>query len=352
MVEDARVSVVIPNWNGADVLGDCLDALLGQTTPATEVIVVDNGSTDGSADLARRHAVGAQVIALDTNRGFAAAVNRGIAAATAEHVVLLNNDAVADPGMLEALVATRRATGAPIVGAVILDQTGDRVDSAGDGLTSWGLPVPGHRGDDPSVLPDGDVEIVSACAGAALYDRSLFERIGDFDEDFFAYFEDVDLSLRARLAGESVWLSRAALVRHRQGHTSARLPGFTRQHTIKNLWLLNLKVLPPRILRRNVLRLAVTSLFLTAMALRHGFVRPTIRAYGALLRALPRALRHRREIQRARLLPDSWFEAHLWNKAPFTRQHRHHSSPRSSSTTGPPGYSATASPAFVRTPGT
>ncbi|MEA2353500.1 MAG: hypothetical protein QOJ14_1914, partial [Thermoleophilaceae bacterium] len=161
----AAPAVVIPNWNGRDWLSGCLDSIAAQTLQPSEVVVVDNGSTDGSLELlAERQDV--RTIGLGRNTGFAFAVNRGVEAVGAEIVALVNNDVVLEPDWLERMVATLRDHPEA---ASVASKTGVLYDQAG--------------------------EAFSACAGAALYRREAVLAAGGFEERYFAYLEDVDLGL-------------------------------------------------------------------------------------------------------------------------------------------------------------
>jgi hypothetical protein len=220
MPDRLAVDVVIPTWNGERLLTACLDALRRQTLAPGRVIVVDNGSTDASRDVVE--AAGAEWLALGENRGFPAAVNAGIAASAAPLVALLNNDAEPEPGWLEALVAAAEADPSlslfasrmRFAGSDLLNAAGDAFDVRGRGGYNRGLgESDGARFDEPRL-------VFGACAGAAMYRRSLFADIGLFDERFFLSWEDVDLDLRAALAGHRCLYVPGAVVHHRQGASS------------------------------------------------------------------------------------------------------------------------------------
>ena len=197
----AAVDLVIPNLDGEALLGACLEAVAAQTLAPARVIVVDSGSVDGSRAIAE--AYGAEWHALPANNGFAAAVNHGIASSDSPYVALLNNDAVPEPGWLAALVEALERDSALSFAASRMLFTGERgVNAAGDGFDvrgrggyNRGIREPdGPRFDEPRI-------VFGACAGAALYRRTLFHDIGLFDEQLFLSWEDVDLDLRAALAG-------------------------------------------------------------------------------------------------------------------------------------------------------
>lgn len=211
-----RVTVVVPNWNGEKFLALCLGSLREQTFRDFETLLVDNGSTDGSVDLAHRDFPEVKVIATGENRGFSAAVNLGIEASEAEFVVLLNNDTEQDPGWLEALV--READDHPEAGLLAskLVDFHDRryLDGAGDALRLGGLPYRLGHGERDRGRFDTPGYVFGACGAAALYRREMLDEVGLFDEDFFAYCEDGDLSFRAQLAGYKCFYVPDAVVYH------------------------------------------------------------------------------------------------------------------------------------------
>lgn len=196
------VQVVIPNWNGHHLLPHCLEAIYKQTFSDFAVTVVDNGSTDGSVTWLQEHFPFVNVIANSENRGFAAAVNQGLRAVESKYVATLNNDAKPDPGWLEALVSAAESD--PRIGMcaskmLFADQP-HLINSAGICL-DWAGIAWDCRGGEPDQPEERPTEIFGPCAGAALYRRKMLDEVGLFDEDFFAYLEDVDLAWRARLAG-------------------------------------------------------------------------------------------------------------------------------------------------------
>lgn len=198
-----RATVVIPNWNGEGFLDACLSSLRHQSFRDFETVLVDNGSVDGSLKLVEGRFPEVRVIPLGENRGFSAAVNAGIRASGSELIVLLNNDTEQDPNWLATLV--RAADEHPEAGSFaskLVDFHDRRVlDGAGDALRLSGLPYRLGHGERDRGQYDEPAYVFGPCAAAALYRRSMLDEIGLFDEDFFAYCEDGDLSFRAQLAG-------------------------------------------------------------------------------------------------------------------------------------------------------
>ena len=301
----AAVCIVIPTWNGATMLAGCLQALAEQTWHPQQVVVVDNGSHDGTADLVAASWPDVGVLALPVNHGFAGGCNRGMAlAAPGLDIILLNNDACPHPTWLGAL-ATANAHAAAQVGvlsAKIVDGSG-RIDSTGDFLTSWGMPFQRGNGDPDDGRYDVAGPIFSACGGASLYRRRMLDEVGVLDESFFAYYEDVDLCFRARLAGWQVELVPDAVVSHVGGGTSSRVPGFRRYHATRNLWFLLLKNVPAPMLPLMLARTAAVQCWWALGALRHGQLNIVLRAHRDAARRLGDVLRARSTVQGRRTVP-------------------------------------------------
>jgi GT2 family glycosyltransferase len=224
----AHTAIVIPNWNGRLLLAECLAALEAQTWRDFEIVVVDNGSTDGSVEWIRKHAPTVRVIVNAENVGFAAAINQGIQSTHSCYVVALNNDTRPEPTWLEEML--RAAEANPRVGMVackmlfadepgVINSTGICVDRAALAWDRRGgeLDDASAPGNTRELQP---VEVFGPCGGAALYRRAMLDEIGFLDQDFFAYFEDVDLAWRAQLAGWRCLYAPSARVLHRHSATS------------------------------------------------------------------------------------------------------------------------------------
>lgn len=201
------VTAVIPTWNRADLLDSILNNLGGQTRPPDRICVVDNGSNDGSADLARAH--GADVIKFSTNRGFAVAVNEGIAAAPPGWVFIVNNDVVLSRNWLEVALRSTSEMNAPFIcGKLLRPQEGRESSSTLRKLDgSFDLPSRamyawrcGYGKPDGSVWSERR-RIFWAPMTAALYQKNVFDRVGLLDTRFESYYEDVEFGLRCALAG-------------------------------------------------------------------------------------------------------------------------------------------------------
>lgn len=204
MSETPLVSVVVVNWNGRKYLEACYNALRHQTYPLSQIehIFVDNGSTDGSVEYMRANFPDARIIANQTNTGFAHPNNQGIRIARGTYIATLNNDTAVSPGWLAALVSELESH--PEAGmAASLMRFYDRpemVNSAGIDMNTVGIAWD-RLGGKPVTTAQMPCEVIGACGGAALYRKSMLDEVGLFDEDFFAYLEDVDLAWRAQLMG-------------------------------------------------------------------------------------------------------------------------------------------------------
>ena len=213
----ALISVIVLNYNGKGFLDGCLSSLASQTYSDFEVIVVDNGSRDGSPEYVKENYPWVRLAKNDENLGFAGGTNVGIRAAKGEFVITLNNDSRADSRFIEELIKPMADPEVGVCAAKMLFPDG-RINSAGICISRSGA-----AWDRGMFEPDrGQYEFVEevfgACAGAALYRREMLDEIGLFDEDFFLYLEDVDLAFRARLAGwKCIYVPGARVIHHHGG---------------------------------------------------------------------------------------------------------------------------------------
>ena len=236
-----EVSVIIPNFNGIAFLDSVLASLEGQTLSNFEVILVDNGSTDGSCSFVTANYPWVHLIELSENFGFCGAVNAGIRAAKAPYVLLLNNDTeVKEDFVEEMLAAIRRHKNAFSCGARMVQyHDRDRLDDVGNYYCALGWSFARGRGKDIHAYETED-KIFSACAGAAIYRKKIIEKIGYFDEEHFAYLEDTDIGYRARIYGYENWYAPKAIVYHvGSGTSGSRYNQFkTRYSSRNNIYLI------------------------------------------------------------------------------------------------------------------
>ncbi len=225
------VSVIVVNFNGRQLLEACFQSLLRQDYPTecVEILLVDNGSEDGSLALTESNFPSVNVIKNNTNVGFAPAVNQGAAAATGDYLALINNDAYAKPNWLKEMVQTleaHRDEGVICVGSKMLDWYGRKIDFIGGGVNFYGHGDQFFHHLPADAVEAKEEEILFACGGAMLVDREVFLQAGGFDDDYFAYFEDIDFGWRLWLYGYRVLLAPNAIVYHRQHATANTAAGY------------------------------------------------------------------------------------------------------------------------------
>jgi len=312
-----EVSVVIPNLNGGHLLPMCLDTLRKQTFRDFEVIVVDNGSRDGSLKLLRDTYPEVRIVSLDRNYGFAYPVNRGIEASRGEYVCLLNNDIELDTRWMEELLSSLRNH--PDAG------------SAGPKLMRW------HERERINVLAirvnlDGHVEIVGAGendlgqydeeqfvfgvnAGASMYRKAMFDDIGLFDEVFFASFEDVDLAFRAQLAGYKALYVPRAVGYHMVGATIKKRRYRPTYLNNRNSTLFFWKNMPGELIRKNLPAIVGNRMGIFLKRILKNFWKLRtfhyLRGTAAGYMCMPHILRERRQIQEACRVTPEYIESIL-----------------------------------------
>ena len=318
-VRPDKICVVVPNWNGASSLPACLDSLLTQTTPA-DIIVVDNNSTDSSLKLLADHYLQVETRRLSTNTGFAGGVNAGIRRAMkngATYVALFNNDAVADNNWLTSLVEVlNKHKGAGLATGRLLNSVGSHLDSTGESYTTWGLPFPRGRGERDIDRYDSDKWVFGASGGASIYRIKMLQKIGLFDEDFFAYYEDVDISFRAQLAGWKVIYEPSAKAYHKIGAASGSIKGFTTYQTMKNLPWLFWKNVPLKLIPKMLPRFTLTYIAFFASAIRRHQGWPAFKGLTRSLLLMPKKLWQRHAIQKNRKVTAEYIDSILIHDLP------------------------------------
>lgn len=306
-MNNSSVTVVIVNWNSGRLLADCLECLARQTLQPTRVLVMDNGSEDGSADCADRFS-GVTVRRLGQNLGFAAANNRAFAEADTEFVALLNPDANAEPQWLERLLAAAHAhPDVAVFGSLQMMQGADeKVDGLGDAYHFTGMAWRKGFGRRLARVNLAPGEIFAACGAAALYRRSAFIGAGGFDEDFFCYCEDIDLGFRLRLAGERCLFVPDAIVHHCGAACSGGHRGeFAVYHGHRNLVWTYIKDVPGLLFWIFLpLHVLLNIAFIVRLSLR-GQGRLAARAKWDALKGIPRAWAKRASIQSRRVASTS-----------------------------------------------
>lgn len=252
-MSEKKVTIIIPNYNGLSFMEPCMAALERQTCRDFDVLVVDNGSTDGSVEWLKEREIPS--VFLEENTGFSGAVNTGIRAAKTAYVILLNNDTEAEPDYVAGLLRAIESSGRIFSVSPKMIQMHHRelMDDAGDMYSIMGWAYQRGVGQEVSRY-DRPCHIFSACAGAAIYRREVFEEIGYFDEMHFAYLEDIDVGYRAKIAGYYNRYCPQAVVYHvGSGTSGSKYNSFKVRLAARNNVYLNYKNMPP-------LQLAVNSL--------------------------------------------------------------------------------------------
>jgi len=311
------ISVIIVNLNGEEYLGDCLNSLSAQTFRDFEVVVVDNGSTDGSLRILRDQYPWVKLVALGKNTGFSEGNNIGLeASSSSQYVATLNNDTIAERDWLKELheTAARDRTVGMVASKILLGREGREIDSVGMLLYPDGMSRQMGRGKTDTGQFDDVREVLFPSACAALYRREMIRETGFFDEDFVSYCEDADLGLRGRLAGWKAVLAPRAVVQHLYSRTGGAYSTFKAYQLERNhVWVL-LKNFPLTFIlvspfytfwryciqwygilsgKGSVARIAEETS-------KSELIMIVLRAYSGALAGMPRMLKKRRQIWKSR----------------------------------------------------
>lgn len=315
---DLVASVIIPNWNGKHLLKTCLSSLEQQTLKNFEVVVVDNGSEDGSVEYIKKFFPKVKIIKLDKNYGFAKAVNIGIQNSHGKYIVLINNDTEVDRKCLDYLVkAAKKHSEVGFVAAKMLNFCQRNIiDSAGD----W-IDVAGHaqniglgEKDGPKFNKAGYVFLVTG--GGGLFKREVFDRVGFLDEDYFAYFEDVDLCLRAQLMGFKGWYEPKAKIYHIHKATAQNIRPFVEYLQFRNMTQTIIKDLPSALLKKdfNWLRTLLVNINTIRFLTTQGLLWQALRAESWVLFHIPKLLWKRWQIQKDKKVSDDYIISNFREK--------------------------------------
>lgn len=307
-------SIVIPNWNGKHFLQVCLDALRNQTYENTEVIIVDNASSDGSQDYIKANYPDVILIELAENQGFTGACNVGMESATGQIISLLNNDTEVDSKWVAEIVSAfnRYPDVGMIASKMLLFDQRDRIHTTGDFFTVDGRA--GNRGvweKDEGQYETEDY-VFSACGGSSAYRKTMLDQIGLLDNDYFFLLEDVDLAWRAQLAGYKVLYVPTAIVYH---HLSATGGGVTASfHDGRNsIWIV-VKNLPRGLWRKYgwaIVKRQIGIVWEAIRAWRGEAARARLRGVATGLWTLPKALNKRKHIQAMKTVSDDYIDSIL-----------------------------------------
>ncbi len=327
-MNEPLISIVVANYEGESCLPECLNSLAEQSYRNVEIIVVDNASRDGSRKLVEQSYPRIQLECLDCNRGFAAAVNAGIEVSRGEFIVILNNDTRAEPDFVKELYSalSEESHAAMATPKMLFARGPEIINSMGLGYS-----ITGTNHDIGFGLKDGPQFnerkwVFGPCGGAGMYRRSMFDDVGPFDEDFFMYYEDVDFSFRAQLAGYKCIFVPTARIYHTEGASSASLPKARDYYFARNSLGVLLKNFPARLLFKY---LHVTLWEMTKRAgspLLKGDASALL-GYIAALGRLGETLRKRRKTQRLLRIDRSYIENLLKRNRSVLREINLHGRP-------------------------
>src|SRR5687768_15204560 len=316
------VSVLIVSWNSAANLSRCLDALRVQVFKDFELIIVDNGSTDNSIDSIQQLDLPIRIQQLQKNDGFTTANNIGARLSRGRWLVLLNADAFPEPDWLEQLVkaAQDNPQFTSFSSRQIQANTPEFLDGAGDAYHVSGLAWRQYLGYPSRDYGHEPLELFSPCAAAAMYLREAFLEVRGFDEDFFSYFEDIDLGFRLQLRGYRCLYVPKATVHHIGSATFGERSDFAFYHAHRNLIWTFVKNMPSAMFWRYLPAHFIANIIYLVYYTLRGRGRVLWRAKYDALKKLPKFVRKRREIQRnnrvtnpdlMRVMQHSWLQPYL-----------------------------------------
>lgn len=308
MDKRAETSIIVVNWNGLELLKILLPSIFNQTYQNFELVMVDNGSIDGSIEFIEKKFPKTVMVRLDRNYGFAVGVNKGIEKAKGKYIVLINNDTELDKDCLKFLVDAAKKREVGFVAAKMLnfydrnliDSCGDYIDTVGH-ANNIGL---GEK--DEGQYKSGEVFLVTG--GGSLIKREVINKVGVLDEDFFMYFEDVDFCLRAQLQGFKGYFEDRARIYHVHKASSQRNKPLTEYLQFRNLTYTILKDFPKALLlhRLNFIRIFLVNINTIRFLATQGYLKEALKADLFILFHLPQILSKRWEVQSSKVASDEY----------------------------------------------
>lgn len=321
----SRLAIIVLTWNNADDSIECITSLLSQTKKDFTILSIDNKSTDNSKDrlinfINSEENENIVFIAHGKNDGTAGGFNVGIKWAIEndyDYIGTLNADAKADPKWVKSLydeIDGHNDTG--IVTGMTLRSNGKTIDTTGDYYTTWGIPGPRLR-DAPAEKAPKKAEYIFGCSGGAFLARTaMFRDIGLFDERYFMYYEDVDISFRAQLAGWKARYTPSAIAYHKLGASSKTVPGLATYNTFKNLPMLFTKNVPLRLCLSMYPRFVLAYTLILGNAIARGRGLPALKGYFTSWRNLIHMFRERNRIQKNRKVSIEYIDSIILHDIP------------------------------------
>jgi len=304
-VSERCINIVIPNWNGKKYLTNCLDSLNKQTFTDFQITVIDNGSSDGSVEFLQEHYPDVHCIRFHVNKGFSVAVNAGIKSSNSPYVLLLNNDIEVEKDCLEHLIShvTRLKEFDFFSLKMINYHQRELLDGAGDGMLRGGVGYRYGTMERDSKKYNQEGEVFGACAGAALYTKRFFKTAGLFDEDFFAYLEDVDLNLRARRLGLRCYYVPSAVVYHiGSATTGSKINPMTVRLSTKNNINIIVKNYPVSLFITFLPAIVIYQFFWLLFVIKKGAIIPYLKGISGGITQMWKMLNKRQDIVKKQLL--------------------------------------------------
>ena len=313
-----KLSVIIPNLNGKDLLESCLKSLENQTFENFEIILVDNNSTDGSLEYVKNNFPKVRIIKLSKNFGFAKAINEGVKLSTAEYVVFLNNDTKVDKDWLKSLLECAKSH--PEVISVnsklvnfydpkLIDGVGILINEVGQARSiGWQQIDQGQY--------DREQYIFGATGGGSLFRRLDFIKVGYFDENYFMYFEEVDFAFRSQFLGfKSIYCPKAKVF-HRHKATAKKFPQLVEYWQFRNMTQTIIKDFPSGILFKKwrFLKIILVHLNTIFYQIKNGFFWPPFQSDIWIILHLPQLLSERRKIQTGKRVSNEYVESFMLKK--------------------------------------
>ncbi len=311
-------SIIIPTWNGKQFLPECLNSIKPQTFKSFEVIIVDNGSEDGTERFILDKYKWVKIIRLDKNYGFAYAINRGVRSSKGKYLVFLNNDTSVKKDWLNNLVlmAEKNPKIASINSKVLNYFNQKKIDGLGIQINEVGQANSVGWNETDNGQFNKPFYIFGATGGASLFNKSIFEKVGMFDENYFMYSEEVDWAYRAQFMGYKSMFCPDAVVFHRHKSSSKRKPQNLEYWQFKNMSQTIIKDMPTAVLLKNWrwLKILLVHFNTIIYQLKNGFIWPPIMTELWLFIHLPQLLIKRMKIQSTKKVSDDYIESFLIEK--------------------------------------
>lgn len=301
-------SVIIPNWNGQDLLKDCLTSLKRQTFKDFEIILVDNGSTDRSKSYVNNNFPDVKIVYLDKNYGFSKAINEGVKKSKTKYVVFLNNDTEVEKDWLKNLIKSVESHSNIIsVNSKILNYYNrKKIDGVGILINEVGQAKSIGWEEEDRGQYQKEMYIFGATGGASLFNREDFIKIGYFDESYFMYSEEVDFAFRAQFLEYKSLYCPEAVVYHKHKATSKKKPQYIEYWQFRNMYMTIIKNFPTHIIFKNFRWLKIILIYLNTIIyqIKNGFFWPPVAVTMYLFFNFPRLIIQRKKIQNRKRIND------------------------------------------------